>query len=83
MIHKWNEVQQCAYSDLFTKTGHMGLDLNICDVKHLYSCESSERPSLLSHLYENISVTSGADNSADIVSVVPGEGLRVEANLNT
>ena len=80
MIHKWNEVQQCAYSDLFTKTGHMGLDLNICDVKHLYSCE---RPSLLCHLQDNISVTSGADNSADIVSVVPGSGLKVEANLNT
>ena len=58
----------------------MGLDLNICDVNYKYACE---KPSLLCHIQDNLSITSGADNSADIVSIVPGEGLKVEANLNT
>ena len=80
MVKVWKEVQQGAYSDLFTKTGHMGLDLNICEVKHKYSCEN---PTFFTHLQESMSITSGPENSADIVTVVPGEGLRVEANLNT
>lgn len=71
---------ECTQSNMWLHAGHQTHDLNLSDVRHTFGCQN---PVLLANLYDNISICSGAESSADLVKVVPGKGFEVVQTLKT
>ena len=80
MISYSDYILQASHNNLLLNAKHMSIDIGLCSTRRVFDCQN---PVLLAHIEDNISCTSGSENTADLIEIIPGKEITIVQNIFT